>query len=40
MRSCEIPCKMVTMIADLYEGFECAVIDENENLIGSKSKLV
>ena len=25
-----IPSKLMRMIADLYEGFECAVIDENE----------
>lgn len=30
---------MVEMITDLYEGFEGAVIDENENLSGSKSRL-
>ena len=27
MRSYGIPCKMVRVIADLYESFECAVID-------------
>ena len=26
----EIPSKMVRVITDIYEGFECAVIDNNE----------
>lgn len=30
MRSYGIPCKMVRVIADVYEGFECSVIDRSE----------
>ena len=30
MQSYGIPCKMVRVIADIYEGFECAVIDRSE----------
>ena len=30
MRSCEIPCKMVRVIADTYEDFECAVFDRSD----------
>ena len=30
MRRYGIPCKMVRMIADMYEDFECVVIDRSE----------
>ena len=30
MRSYRIPCKMVRVIADIYNGFECVVIDRSE----------
>ena len=38
LRSYGIPCKMVRVIADIYEGFECAVIDESETSDWSKVK--
>ena len=38
MRSYGIPYKVVIGIADLYEGFECAVIDGSETLDWMKVK--
>ena len=38
MRNYGIPCKMVRVIADINEGFECAVIDRSETSDWFKSR--